>query len=36
MTPVMKPIVYHDINGVLFGEYGPRKPLQILRPETSE
>lgn len=27
----MKPLLYHDIDGVLFGEYGPRKVAQ-LRP----
>lgn len=27
----MKPILYHDIDGVLFGEYGPRQTHQ-LRP----
>ena len=29
MTPVMKPIVYPDIDGVLFGKYGPRQALQL-------
>ena len=27
----MKPVFYHDIDGILFGEYGPRKTHQ-LRP----
>lgn len=31
----MKPILYHDIDGVLFGEYGPRKVPQ-LRPGVSD
>ncbi|MDK2741738.1 MAG: hypothetical protein NDI90_02410 [Nitrospira sp. BO4] len=35
MTPVIKPFLYHDIDGILFGEYGPRKAHQ-LRPGISD
>ena len=31
----MKPLLYHDIDGILFGEYGPRKTHQ-LRPGVAD
>ena len=29
MTPLVKPIAYHNIDGLRFGEYGLRKSLQL-------
>ncbi|MEK7760457.1 MAG: hypothetical protein AAB433_02645 [Nitrospirota bacterium] len=32
---MIKPILYHDVDGVLFGEYGPRK-IHQLRPGVND